>query len=248
MSSAAPPAAPETGGGPPPADARRLAELTGDQRRMRRAPAAAGQDSVGRQHPVDVVRLGLRAGHDHLAFLFFGPAFGDVGVEGDHPYRRPGRDVQPAGDVIGRLARRAFELRVQVEVDLVGLHALDGRLACDQLLGHHVDGDAHFGLRRALGVARLEHPQLAALDGELDVLDVAVVPFERLGCPGKLRVDLGHLALQVGDRFGDACAGYDILALGVGQVVAFDFLLAAGDVAGSGDTGAGALPPVAEDT
>src|SRR3972149_2914918 len=86
-------------------------------------------------------------------------------------------------------ATSAVELRVQVEVDLIGLDALDGRLAGDQLLAHHVDSDAHFGLGRALGVARLQHPQLAALDGELDILDVVVVPLEGLRLPGKLRVD-----------------------------------------------------------
>ena len=39
-------------------------------------------------------------------------------------------------------------------------------------------GDLERGLGGALAGARLQHPQLAALHGELDVLHVAVMVFE----------------------------------------------------------------------
>ena len=49
----------------------------------------------------------------------------------------------------------------------------------DQALFGHVDGDAYLGLGGALAIAGLQDPQLARLDGELHVLHVAVVAFER---------------------------------------------------------------------
>ena len=110
-----------------------------------------------------------------------------------------------------------------------------------------MDGDAERGLGRALADARLEHPELAALDGELDVAHVAVVPLEARHDVEQvvvgLAVDLGH----VGQRHRVADAGDDVLALRVLQVVAVDALLAAGRVAGEGDPGAGVHAEVAED-
>ena len=48
----------------------------------------------------------------------------------------------------------------------------------DQALVDHVDRDPERRLRRALADPGLQHPELAALDGELDVAHVAVVPLE----------------------------------------------------------------------
>ena len=53
-----------------------------------------------------------------------------------------------------------------------------GLVHLDQALVDHVDRDAERRLGGALADARLQHPQLAALDGELDVAHVAVVALE----------------------------------------------------------------------
>ena len=50
----------------------------------------------------------------------------------------------------------------------------------------------HRGARGALAVARLQHPELAALDRELDVLHVAVVRLEPLADPQQLLVRRRH--------------------------------------------------------
>ena len=50
-----------------------------------------------------------------------------------------------------------------------------------ELLVDHVDGDPQCGGGGPLGAAGLEHVELAALDGELEVLDVAVVLLELVG-------------------------------------------------------------------
>ena len=50
----------------------------------------------------------------------------------------------------------------------------------DQALVDELRGDPERGTRGALADAGLQHPQLAALDGELDVAQVAVVVLQRL--------------------------------------------------------------------
>ncbi len=229
------------------ADDGRLAELTRHQRGVRCAPALAGQDPVGGEHAVDVVRLGLRANHDDLALLFLGPTLGQVGVEGDLADRRTGRDVQPAGDSLGGLDSGRVELRVQVEVDLIRLDPGDGLLARDQALFNHIHGDADLRLRRALAVARLQHPQLAAFDGEFDILHVAVVLLELATDPGELGVGPGHLVFQLGDRLGQPDPGDDVLALRVRQVVALDLLFTRAAATSHGHTGGAVAAHIAED-
>ncbi len=99
----------------------------------------------------------------------------------------------------------------------------------------------------ALADPGLQHPQLAALDGELDVAQVLVVRLQRLHDLHQLVVRRLVERFQLGERHGVADAGDDVLALRVLQVVAVDALVAAGRVAGEGDAGAGVGAEVAED-
>ena len=88
----------------------------------------------------------------------------------------------PGGDLTG--TRLLFELRMQEEVDLVGLDATHRLVAVDQALRHHVDGDPHLGLCRALAVARLQDPELAALDR-------AIWPVPGMAAADRLRTQPG---------------------------------------------------------
>ena len=101
-------------------------------------------------------------------------------------------------------------------------------------------------LRGPLADPGLEHPELAALDGELDVAHVLVVVLERRHDREQLvvrgLVDLAH----VGQRHRVADARDDVLALRVLQVVAVHALVAARGVAGEADAGAGVGAEVAE--
>ena len=86
----------------------------------------------------------------------------------------------------------------------------------------------------ALARAGLQHPELAALDGELEVLHVAVVPLQEAVDAHQLRVGLRHRPLHGGlvraggdaGRFGDvlrrADAGDHVLPLGVDQELAVE--------------------------
>ena len=112
---------------------------------------------------------------------------------------------------------------------------------------HHVDGDAHGGEAGALAVAALQHVELALLDGELDVLHVAVVLLERAAHLHELLVDSPAFlrsSSQIGERRADA--GDHVLALGVDQVLAVEDVLAGGRVAREGDAGAAVVAHVAE--
>ena len=101
--------------------------------------------------------------------------------------------------------------------------------------------------RGPLRAPRLEHVELAALDRELEVLDVAVVLLELLADAQELVVDRGHVGLHLADLRRRPDAGHDILALGVGQVLAEEHLLAGVRVAREGDAGPRVVAHVAED-
>jgi hypothetical protein len=62
-----------------------------------------------------------------------------------------------------------------VLVELIGLDAADRRRRVDQALVDHVHRNADSGVARALGRARLQHPEPPAFDRKLQVLRVAEV-------------------------------------------------------------------------
>ena len=195
--------------------------------------ALRGQDALRGVHADDVLGRGLRPDQDHL-LAALGPRLGLLGREDDLAHRRARRSRQAARDHRRRL--RSVDRRMQQLVEGVGVDAQDRLFARDQPLARHVDGDAHGGARRALAAARLQHPELAALDRELDVLHVAVVLLEPLVDRDELAIGLRHLALErrqvlrvrgaagLVDRLRRADAGDDVLALGVLQVLAVEDL------------------------
>ena len=123
----------------------------------------------------------------------------------------------------------------------------DRLFLADRALVDHVGGDAHRRGRRPLRGPCLEHVQAAALDRELEVLDVAVVRLELLADALELGVHLRHLGLHLGDLRGGPDAGDDVLALGVGEVLAEQDLLARVRVPRERDARPGVVAHVAED-
>ena len=99
----------------------------------------------------------------------------------------------------------------------------------DHPLARQIDGDSQSGAGGALAVAGLEQIEAPALDGELDVLHVAVVHFEALHSLAKLaehrwhrflhrRRGVTHFVARVrGQRLWRADAGHHVLTLGVDQ-------------------------------
>ena len=108
-------------------------------------------------------------------------------------------------------------------------------------------GDAHRGRRGALAGARLQEIELAALDGELDVLHVAEMPLEPLlrsrAAPSYAsgsRVAISSM------RERRANAGDDVLALRVDEKLAVELPFAGRRVARERDAGARVVAEVAE--
>ena len=131
-------------------------------------------------------------------------------------------------------------------------------LARDQPFVGELDRDAQRGLGGALAGARLQHPQLALLDREFEVLHVAVVPLERvvdaleLGIGFRQRrfhrrlVGARLLARRLADLLRRADAGDHVLALRVDEEFAVQLLLAGRGIAREGDAGRRGLAHVAE--
>jgi hypothetical protein len=116
-----------------------------------------------------------------------------------------------------------LKLRVQQGIDLIGGDAQDSFFFGDQAFVGHIHGDLHGRFGGALAVAGLEHPQLAALDGELDILHILVVLLQAVGDVEELLVNLGHFFSSFEIGLGVADTGHNIFTLGIEQVIAVHF-------------------------
>ena len=212
---------------------------------MARLATVAGQDTLGGDHALQVIGVGLPANQNDLVTLV-GARDGIVAREHDLAHGGTRAGVEAASQNLVLLG--GIELRMQELVELRGIDAAHGLLAGDQTLLDHFDGDAQGGGGSALAHAGLEHPELTLLDGELDIAHIAVMIFERqehalefLTCRLEARS-----VLEVGDGLGVADAGDDILALGINQKVTIELLSAVGRVARKSDAGRRGLPLVAK--
>ncbi len=144
---------------------------------------------------------------------------------------------------------RRREPRVHHLLEVVGGDAADrlGTTETDVAVGRHLDRHAQRCDAGALADADLQHPELALLDGELEVQHVAVVGLHAVHVPEQLLEQGGEAVTDRGERFGVAHPGDDVLTLGVEQEVAVGDVLPRGGVAGEGHAGAGVVVAVAED-
>src|SRR5207244_8047150 len=111
--------------------------------------------------------------------------------------------------------RRVVELREEQMNHVVRLDSQEGLVLRDEPLANHVQRNANGRPRRGLGGPRLEHPQRASLDRELDVLRFPEVLLETVRDLHQVRVKLASVvpklrAFQSAPRYTHA-----ILALGV---------------------------------
>ena len=215
------------------ADARRT-HAASDNGGVARLATVAGQDALGGDHALQVVGVGLPTNQNNLVALV-GARDGVVAREHDLAHGGTGAGIKTAGESLVLLG--GVELRVQELVELRGIDAAHGLLAGDQALLDHFDGDVQGGSGGALAHAGLEHPELALLDGELDIAHIAVMILERqehalelLTCGLEARG-----SLEVGDGLGVTDTGDNVLALGVYQKVAVELFGAVGRVARKGD-------------
>ena len=197
-----------------------LAHAPGHHRGVDGLAAAAGQDALRGDHAGQVVGVGLPAYQDDLLALTR-RAGGAPESKTTWPTAAPGEAGTPRASAVGdagQVERGEHQL-----AQLRAGHPPQRLVEVDDALVDQLRGDDERGRGGALADPGLQHPQLAALDGELDVAQVAVV---RLQCGHDVasarRSCVGSSSLQVLQRHGVADAGDDVLALRVGQVVAVD--------------------------
>ena len=147
---------------------------------------------------------------------------------------------------------------MQKLVQLRRVDAFYGLFPVDQALGNHVDGDLQRRLGGSLAGPRLQHPQLAALDGELHVLHVGVMPLKPAAHLYQVGVDIrqrafhrskvrsGDRFFRLGQRLRGADSGNHVFPLGVEQEFAVEAVVAGGRVAGEADAGGAVVPHVSE--
>jgi hypothetical protein len=221
-----------------------LAHPPCDHGRVRGHAAVRGEDPLRVDETVDVVGRGLPADEDHrLARV--AELLCSVRVEDDLAAGRAGRGVQAGGDDLDLGAR--IDHRVQQLVELRRVDARDGLLTGDQVLTDHVHRSLERRGCRALGRPRLQQVEPVVLDGELEVLHVAVVLLEPPRCLQELVVCGRQPVVHPRQRLGRADARDDVLALRVEQELSDHSRLAGGRIARERDARAGAVALVAED-
>ena len=246
-----------------------LAHAAGNDRSVRGHTAACGEDAGRVEHALQVLGRGLDAHQDGLLARCGEHLLGVLGEEYHRTRSGTRRCGQTLRDDLCRSDGLLVEYGVEQFVELCRLAAQYGGLLVDQTLAEHVHGDLDHGGAGTLAVAALEHPELAVLDRELDVLHVGEVLLEVVLDLVELLVYLGHhllergilgLALLLGDVLGlgpalrtldgdllrGADAGHDVLALSVDQVFAVEDVLTRCGVAREGHAGCGVVAHVAE--
>ena len=240
------------------ADDTALAPSSGDECGMARHPAAGGQNRRRGAHPFDVLGVGFLATEDG-PLAAFGPLDSGRGREHQSPRRSAWAGRQTFRQDVGFPLGFRVEDRMQEFVELRGRDARDGGGGTDEAAAHHLHRHAKGGRTVPLSGPRLEHPEAVLLDRELDVLHVAVVPFQFVSDADKLLIDLRHgpfEALVTGglvgarrlvQRVGRPDAGDHVLALGIGKPFAVELIFAGGGVPREGDARGGIVAHVAED-
>ena len=141
-----------------------------------------------------------------------------------------------------------IENRLQELVEIVRRDA--GRVERGALINHafldEIVSDVDGGKTRALTATGLQHPDLAVLDGEFDILHFLVVVFEDAADALELLVGSRQVLTHLRDVFRATDACNDIFALGIDQIFAVEDVRAAGRVSGESDACAGVLAHVAE--
>ena len=98
---------------------------------------------------------------------------------------------------------------------MIGFDAQQSFLLINDTLFDHIDGDSHCGKAGPFSGARLQHPELAVLNGKFDVLHFPVMSLEQLAHASQLIGSVGHHLIKFRDWPRCTDTGHDILALSV---------------------------------
>ena len=221
------------------------AHAAGHNGRVAGHAAAHGEDALGILHALDVLGRGLQADQDDL-LASLALLHGVFSGEDDLAAGSAGGSGQSGSHGLGSLQGFGVELGMEQSVQLLGVEHQQGFLLGLHALVDKVAGNLDGGSGGALAVTGLEHIELAVLHGELHILHIVIVALQQVADFLELLEGLGELLSHLGDGHGGTDAGHHVLALGVGQKLAEQGLLASGGVTGKGHAGAAVVAHVAE--
>ena len=139
------------------------------------------------------------------------------------------------------------------------VNAQHGLIGCNHACLRHIDRDFQRGLCRALARTGLQHPQFFTLNGEFNILHIAIMRFQDVKHPRQLGIYLRHrlfhrqrlcarpLTCGLGQILRRADSGNDIFALRVDQIFAIIGVFASGRVTGKGNARRRCFAHIAED-
>ena len=203
------------------------------------------QDALSSLHTGDVFGRGFQT-HQNNLLTPGSPAFGIFRGEDDLAAGSSGRSAQAAADGGSLLQGLGIELGMQQGIQVPGIDHGHGLLLVDHAFVQQIAGNLQGGLGGTLAVTGLQHIELAVFHGELHILHIAVVVLQQCADLGELVVSLGELVRHLGNGHGGTDTGHHVFALGVGQELAHQLLLAGGGITGESNAGAGIVVQVAE--
>ena len=131
--------------------------------------------------------------------------------------------------------------------EVISRNTKDRLFLFDETLFHHVEGDVHGGETSALTVTGLQHPEFPLFDGKLDILHIAKVLLKLLTNDEKFFVRLGKIFGHLGDGLRCANTRYNILTLGVDEILTVEYVFAGSRITSESNSGSGGLTSVTED-
>ena len=176
--------------------------------------AAFGQHTLGGVHAANVLGRGFAA-HQNTGFFARGTCLRGTGGKDD----AAGGGTGAGGDAAGDDVTRGFwvDLRVQQFGQRVGVDAQHRLFAGNDLVLGQRHGNAHGGAAVALHPHGIQNPQMAVVDGELDLHFLAQLAATDLGVIFQLDKAVGAEILQ---RRAARIAGQIDRALRLGQRIA----------------------------
>ena len=210
------------------ADDSALSHSARDDRGVTGHPAARGENCASGDDAMKVFRGGFVSNEDHVLAGLRALLRG-IRIKNSAPARGAGARRE-AGAKRCRANRRVDD-RMQQLIELTGGHSPHRFDLVNQSLAHHVSCDSHSRGGGALSRARLQQIEFAALDGELEILHVSIVPLQAFLGIHQLRKGIGQLLCHLVDVERSAHARDDILALRVGEKLTVEALFACGRIA-----------------
>ena len=212
---------------------------------MRSHTTTHGEDTLRRNHTLEIFRGGLSTDENYLLSLIV-TSLGIFRSEGQVSNSGSRRCRVTSGDRLGILQslfdKGGVEQLIQrTSIDLGKSFFLGANL----FLGE-VDSNVQSSLSSSLSSTSLEHEEMSILNCELKVLHILVVVLKLVSILYEVLIDVRHDFLELGDRIRCTDTSNDILTLSILQELSGKLLLTSGRTTSESDTSSGSGSHVTE--